>query len=301
MMNVEVAVAAHAIIGESPTWSAAEHALYWIDVKKPALHRYAPATGEVRTWPLTSDIGAFALCEDHAALVALRHGICRLDFSTGALDQLAPPPFDPSLFRFNEGLCDETGRFWVGVMFDPVETARLPRRGSLHSFTFAGGLRREIDEAELHNGMAISEDARKFFVSHSNEGAIYVYDFDAATGALGSRKEFARISTGFGLPDGAAIDAEGCYWCAIHGAGRLRRYTPAGTVDRDILLPVSKPTMCAFAGENLETLYVTSAAEGIDTDGEPLAGALLRFRPGVKGIIRTCHVLRKADRLGVSP
>jgi sugar lactone lactonase YvrE len=294
-VEVEVAVAAHAIIGESPTWSAAEHALYWIDVKKPALHRYAPPTSVVRTWALTSDVGAFALCEDHAALVALRHGIYRLDFATGALDQLAPPPFDPCLFRFNEGLCDGTGRFWVGVMFDPVHAAPSPRPGCLHSFTFAGGLRREIDEAELHNGMAVSEDGQKFFLSHSNEGVIYVYDFDAATGALGSRREFARIPTSLGLPDGAAIDAEGCYWCAIHGAGRLRRFTPAGIVDRDILLPVSKPTMCAFAGENLETLYVTSAAEGIDTADEPLAGTLLRFRPGVKGLAQSFKVLRHED------
>jgi sugar lactone lactonase YvrE len=89
------------------------------------------------------------------------------------------------------------------------------------------------------------------------------------------------------LPDGAAIDVDGYYWCAIHGAGRVRRYAPDGAVDRDILLPVSKPTMCAFAGDDLETMYVTSAAEGIEVANEPLAGALLRFRPGVAGIPRS--------------
>jgi sugar lactone lactonase YvrE len=48
--------------------------------------------------------------------------------------------------------------------------------------------------------------------------------------------------------------------------------------------------MCAFAGNDLEMMYVTSAAQGIDLAEEPLAGALLRFRPGVKGIARSCTV-----------
>jgi sugar lactone lactonase YvrE len=207
--------------------------------------------------------------------------------STGSREMVAPPPFDPALFRFNEGICDPTGRFWVGVMFDPVTGSPSPQRAALHSFTFAGGLRSEHHESQLHNGMAFTEDNKRFFLTDSYEGIIYVIDFDAANGTLGSRNEFARIPTNFGLPDGAAIDAEGYYWCAIHGAGRIRRYAPDGAVDRDILLPVSKPTMCAFAGDDLETMYVTSASEGIEIANEPLAGALLRFRPGVSGIQRS--------------
>jgi sugar lactone lactonase YvrE len=120
-MEIEVALDAGATIGESPTWAPAENALYWIDVKKPALYRYEPVTGGQQSWPMSSDIGAFALVSDPpGAVVALRQGIFRLDFASGSLTQLAPPPFDPTLFRFNEGACDAAGRFWVGVMFDPV-------------------------------------------------------------------------------------------------------------------------------------------------------------------------------------
>lgn len=96
-------------------------ALYWIDIKKPALHRYDPQSGACRTWLVSSDLGAFALLDGDAALLALRRGIHRLDLATGALELLAPAPFDPKLFRFNESQCDDSGRFWVGVMFDPVE------------------------------------------------------------------------------------------------------------------------------------------------------------------------------------
>lgn len=179
-------------------------------------------------------------------------------------------------------------------MFDPIEGSPPPQRASLHSFTLSGGLRSEPDCAELHNGMAATADGRRFFMSHSKTGSIYAFGFNPATGALGSRTLFAEVPPALGLPDGAAIDAEGGYWCAVHGGGRLRRYRADGQLDREVLLPVSQPTMCAFAGDDLEVFYVTSASEGLDADqmrAEHYAGALLRVRPGVKGISRH-HVVR---------
>lgn len=288
-MKLETVLDAHALIGESPTWAPHEAALYWIDVKAPALHRYMPADATTRAWSLTSDVGGFALFEDGDALVALRHGIHRLDLASGALTLLAPPPFDPALFRFNEGACDANGRFWLGVMFDPLEGDPPPRPGRLHSYTTAGGLRAEPDAAELHNGMAWSGDGRTFFLSHSNARRIFAFDYDADGGRFANRRVFATIPEAHGIPDGAAIDAEGGYWCALHGGGKLRRFDAHGSVDRDVDLPVSQPTMCAFAGDGLSTLYVTSASDNMSPSGkarEPLAGALFRFAPGIRGIER---------------
>ena len=209
----------------------------------------------------------------------------------GSLTRLAPPPFDPALFRFNEGACDSTGRFWVGVMFDPVDDAAPPQKSALHSFTLGDGLRPEPDAAELHNGMAWSPDGRLFYLSHSQRREVFAYAVDPQSGRLGDRDLFAQIPDALGLPDGAAVDSDGGYWCALHGGSRLRRYTARGTVDRDIALPVSQPTMCAFAGEELDVLYVTTATDKLSPEQrrrEPLAGALLRLRPGERGIVRPC-------------
>jgi len=294
-MEIEVVLDAGAIIGESPTWAAAEQALYWIDVKKPALYRYDPETGAERSWAMPSDIGAFGLVSDPpGAVVALRDGIWRLNFKSGSLTFLAPPPFDPSLFRFNEGACDAAGRFWVGVMFDPLEGVHPAQECALHLFTLDQGLRAAPDAAELHNGMAWSPNNRVFYLSHSNSQEVFAYAFDLEGGRLGARKLFARVPKQMGLPDGAAVDTAGGYWCALHGGGRLRRYTAEGGVDRDIELPVSKPTMCAFAGRDLEELYVTSASEKLTPDQhrrEPHAGALLRLRPSERGVTRS-YILR---------
>lgn len=286
---METVLDAHATIGESPTWVPREKALYWIDVKAPALHRYEPATGATRSWTVSSDLGGFAMLADGGALVALRHGIYRLDLQSGRLALLAPPPFDPSLFRFNEGACDVNGRFWIGVMFDPIAGSPQEQRGRLHSFTLDGGLRPEPDAAELHNGMAWSADSRALFLSHSNSRQIFMFDYELARGRLRNRRLFATIPEDDGIPDGAAIDVEGGYWCALHGAGKLRRFNPDGSVDRDINMPFSQPTMCTFAGEDLTTLYVTSASDKMsdaDKRREPLAGALIRLSPGRRGITR---------------
>lgn len=286
---IETVLAANATIGESPTWVAAEGALYWIDVKAPALHRYRPDDGATDSWLLTSDIGGFALTEDGAAVVALREGLFRLEFDSGALSQLTPPPFDPALFRFNEGSCDANGRFWLGVMFDPLEGNPPVRPGKLHSFTLAGGLREEPDAAELHNGMAWSKDNATFFLSHSYQRRIIAFDYNLDDGVISNRRVFATVPEPLGIPDGAAIDSEGGYWCALHGGGKLRRFSADGTFDRDIDLPVSQPTMPAFAGEDLATLYVTSASDGMSAEQrsrEPSAGALFRVDVGARGIAR---------------
>ena len=286
---IETVLDVHATIGESATWVAHERALYWIDVKAPALHRYRPHDQATRTWTMTSDIGGFALTGDGGAIVALREGLFRLDIDSGALRPVAPPPFDPALFRFNEGACDAEGRFWIGVMFDPVQGSPPVQRGKLHSFTLGEGLRDEPDAAELHNGMAWSGDGKTFFLSHSNNGEIVAFDYQAKSGAISNRRIFATVPAEHGLPDGGAIDTEGGYWTALHGGGKLRRFNSNGSVDRDIELPVSQPTMPAFADDDLAMLYLTSASDKMTAEAkarEPNAGALFRLDVGSRGVAR---------------
>ena len=292
-MTVEIVLDAHATIGESATWAADEQALYWIDVKAPALYRFDPATGENRGWPLTSDVGGFALTRDGGAVVALRYGLHRLDLQSGGLARLTEPTFDPALFRYNEGACDAAGRFWIGVMFDPLEGKPPARTSALHSFTLGGGLVAADDCSDLHNGMAWSADGRTFYLSHSYPRQVIAYDYHPDTASLSGRHLFATIEEGAGIPDGAAVDVEGGYWCALHGGGKVRRYYTDGSVDRDIELPVSQPTMCAFGGKGLATLYVTSASDGLSDAQrarEPHAGALMSLDVDISGVARACHV-----------
>ncbi len=276
-MNIEVLLDCRATIGESPTWSPSEGSIYWIDVKAPALHRL-DARGRRRLGSSESDVGAFALTDGRRAQSSRCEPVC----SSWTWQPAQPAcsrraPFDPDLFRFNEGICDRQGRFWIGVMFDPQpghQARRLPHRCTASPARTAwsrprhrrAAQRRRLERgrAQLHAGPT------------PTQGSIYRASYDPHAGTIGPAQPFARVAAAEGLPDGAAMDEEGCYWCAIHGGGVLHRYDPAGRLVGTVDLPVSQPTMCAFVGEALDEMVVTSATGQADARAaarEPLAGA----------------------------
>ncbi len=281
----ELMVDAHAVIGESPVWSAEQGALYWIDVRAPALHRTEHATGATRSWRLTSEVGGFGLLADGSgAVLGLRSGLVALDFRSGGTERLAEPPFDPATHRFNESGVDPAGRLWLGTMFDPEPGVDAePAPGPLVSWSPSEGLVAHEGDALTANGFAWSRDGATFYRARSTDGRITATAFDAAAGRLGEERGFAAVDPGLGEPDGGAVDAEGFYWSAIHGGGRLRRHAPDGRLDREVALPVRNPTMMAFAGPDLAMLYVTSATHG-RSDGAPHEGGLWRLSPGVRGL-----------------
>jgi sugar lactone lactonase YvrE len=164
---------------------------------------------------MPSDIGAFAQVTA-AAVVALRNGIFRLGFADDSRTLLAPRPFDPNLFRFNEGVRDAAGLFWVGVMSDPLEQDHRPQRSSLHRFDLASGLSARPDASELRNGMAWSPDGMRFYLAHTKRGDIFAFDYDPALGRLGERRLFASVPESDGVPGAAAVDDCGAKF-AIRG------------------------------------------------------------------------------------
>lgn len=285
-MTIDLVLDARAQIGESPLWVAEEDSLYWADIKAPALHRTHIKTLQTQTWVLPTDIGAYALDGKGRALVALRTGLYWLDLATHALTLQAASPFNSDVIRFNEGACDSTGRFWIGTMTDPVGGRESDRQGSLYSFTTQWGLTAHQDFAFLANGMAWNHDESIFYLAHSYARKVFAFSYDKRSGTLGNKAEFIDLAGAQGIPDGAAVDAEGGYWCAIHGGGCLHRYTARGHLDRVIEIPVSQPTMCAFVGKNLDDLYVTSAREKLSPEQleqEPHAGGIFRLHPDVAG------------------
>ncbi len=291
--EVELVLDAKASTAESPTWSERDRALYWIDIEEPALHRWDPRSGEDRRWAMPSEIGSFALTQSGSALAALRTGLASVDLARGSVTLLAPPPYDPLTHRFNAGQCDAAGRFWIGTMAKPApETAgRSEPNGAelakpIHVYDVQNGLKPVDVRAAIANGFVWSPDNRTMYVTDTEARTIHAYDFDPERAELSRPRVFKRFEPAEGGPDGAAIDADGFYWCALHGGGRVVRLDPDGRVERDVRLPVSQPTMCAFGGADLDILYVTSASNGLDAEArrrEPQAGGLFGHRPGVRG------------------
>ncbi|MGJ0453613.1 MAG: SMP-30/gluconolactonase/LRE family protein [Methylocystis sp.] len=291
--QVELVHDAGAITGECPTWSEREQRLYWIDIEEPALHRFDPSTGEDQRWVMPCQIGAFALCRSGDILAALRLGLARISLFEGGFASLNALPYNPLTHRFNEGKCDARGRFWIGAKYDPLPSATGERSASaagpvggatpIHFLTHGQALTPTAASAVIANGMAWSPDNRIMYFADTPTRTVTAFDFDIESGAVSSPRVFAHFEPSDGKPDGAAVDRDGFYWCAIYGGGRIVRIAPDGAINREIRLPVSQPTMCAFGDADYRSLYVTSASQGVSKQQEPHAGGIFRCRPGVEG------------------
>ena len=286
--HITVAHDAAMQVGECPLWSPAEAALYWVDIDGFAIHRLHPASGVHRCWSTPSEPSALALCAGGGLVVALRSGFARFDTDSGALTPIAPAPYDTTTTRFNDGRTDPAGRFWVGTIYEPRSEPAAEmyclERGQVRR-VWSGGM-------TVSNGLAFSPDQRSMYHADTTSHRIDRYDYDAATGAVANVQRFQQFSTDRkasdygGRPDGAAIDSEGAYWCAMFEGGRLLRFAPDGRLLREIALPLRCPTMLAFGGEDLRTLYITSASHGRSAEEVaryPLTGRVLSLRVDVAG------------------
>jgi sugar lactone lactonase YvrE len=253
---------AHASLGECPVWSIAEQALYWVDINEPALHRFDPATGRDIAMPMPSSIGCFAQRERGGFVVALRDGVWLADRDGKLERRLATAPYDPSYHRFNDGRCDRQGNFFAGTMNE----RRDARSGALYRVTADGALAKVVGDVTISNGLAWSPDGRTMYHSDTPAHVIHAYDYDVATGTPSGRRVFAQWSGETDRPDGGAVDSAGNYWTAFYRGGKVVKLSPRGDVLAEFAIPAMCPTMCAFGGPDLATLYVTTARQLRETD-----------------------------------
>ena len=283
MADVECVLDARAELGECPVWSAHEEALYWVDIRAPALHRLHPDSGVTRTWALPSRIGSFGLREGGGAVVALVDGFHLLDLDTGALTFLTGPERVPGT-RFNDGKVSPDGRFFAGTM-DEEQLSRPV--AALYRLDPDATLTAVVDGLIVSNGLAWSADGRTMFHSDSKAQVVWTYDYDPGSGAVGERRVLARPTAEQGRPDGAAVDEKGHYWSAGISAGVLNRWGPDGALDRSIPLPCSNPTAPCFGGPDLRTIFVTSLRHDLPAEvlaDTPLSGGIFAVRADVPGV-----------------
>jgi sugar lactone lactonase YvrE len=275
-----------ASLGECPLWSAAEGVLYWIDINAPSLNRFDPARGDNVAMPMPESIGCYALRAGGGFIVALRDGIWLCDAHGRLERRVAAAPYDAAQFRFNDGRCDPQGRLLVGTMNErrDADSAALYRLD--HDFT----LTRLFGNMTISNGLAWSPDGRTMYHSDTPARTVRAFDYDAATGTPSRARTFVHYQAEMERPDGGAVDSAGHYWSALYGAGRLAELAPDGTLVAFHVVPAMCPTMCAFGGPDLRTLYVTTARQNRD-DGElarfPQSGGIFSMRVPVPGLPET--------------
>jgi sugar lactone lactonase YvrE len=284
MDTIELALAGTARIGESPVWSASERALYWTEIHDRKLRRLDTLTGESRTWPVKEKVASFALCEGGGLVAALHGGFALIDLERGTLTRLAQPFAAELEVHLNDGRCDRSGQFfWSGTLHEP----RTKQNGELFRLAGDGTATRVAGGVIASNGIAFSPDNRVLYYADSRGPVIWAFDFDPPTGTIANRRIFATVPRGEGLPDGAAVDAEGCYWSARFMGRRIVRYRPDGSIDREIPMPVDNATMVAFGGPDYRTLYITTGRGSLGPEElarQPWAGGVLTMPVAVPGL-----------------
>ena len=282
-------------LGECPMWSVSASALYWEDIEGRKIHRFDPSTGASEHRELPGRPGSFAASPKPGVLtVAMEASLVHLDWASGATESILTIE-DPNLGnRANDGRCDPLGRFVVGTMWPEPDDRKYA--GSLYCIDHDGSVESLESDVGIPNGLVFDPDRRRMYWADTFRATIWVWDYDAETGERSNKRVFFdyRASGARGLPDGACLDADGCYWSASVNGWALTRITPDGKIDTVIDLPVAMPTMPAFGGDDLSTIFVTSI-DGGEVDaarsrGVP-AGALLAVDAGFQGVPETGSAL----------
>ena len=277
--------------GESPVWHGSEQALYWVDIPAGRLHRWRPDGQTHQSWQFGQQLACIASWPAGGGwLGAMEDGVyCLVVSGQGQAQARARKIVGvdharPGM-RFNDGRCDRQGRFWVGSMV--MDSSGAAPAGAVYRLQGRGNdvrLDWVLDGFLTPNGLAFSPDGRTMYLSDSHPARqrVWAFDYDVDTGVPSRRRVFIE-SLPAGRPDGAAVDADGCYWITGNDAGLLHRYTPDGRLDRSVRVPVAKPSMCAFGGPGLDTLFVTTIRLPSAAD-DALDGSVFALRPGVRGV-----------------
>lgn len=281
-MTPELILDARAMLGEGPRWHANEGRLYWVDIERRELHRFDPATGRDESRSFAAPVGCFAFRKSGGLLLAMKDGCATIDDFDAE-----PVPFGDQVLagradlRFNDGRVDPAGRFWAGS----VNMAKSAHDAGLYRID-PDGLVVEIEGGMLTaNGAAFTTDGARFHHADTPTHALKAYD--VADGTLSNRRVLHQFPMGEGRPDGGSFDVEGCYWSALFDGARVVRLSPVGEILAEMQLPVSRPTMIVFGGEDGRTAFITSARTGLSDEAlasQPLAGGLFSFRVEVPGV-----------------
>jgi sugar lactone lactonase YvrE len=282
--KVECVYTHRALLAESPVWSGEENYLYWVDIAGKTFNQFDPSSGENVAIKTEIRVSSFALQESGGFIAATEFGFQRYDYEINQLTPIINPERGKPNNRLNDGRCDRSGRFWAGSMVE--KGAQIPD-ANLYCLDIDSSFKKKHSGITLSNGIAWSPDNKIMYLADTRYPAVWTFDFNMAEGDITNQQLFIEFGPNEGVPDGAAIDTDGCYWLAQPRVGKICRYTPGGAIDTVIELPVSKPTMCAFGGQDLKTLYITSNSFGFtdeDMNAQPLAGSLFALEVTAQGL-----------------
>jgi sugar lactone lactonase YvrE len=279
--NAEILYKTNLILGEGAHWHPGWQRFLYVDIEGRKVGCIDPVTKEIKEQNAGKRVGTVVPAANGNLIVALQGSIEDLNFETGELRKLVSVEPDKPGNRSNDGKCDAAGRLWVGTMH---VDAKL-HEGALYRFD--GKLEKMVDNTSISNGICWSADHRQMYYIDSFDYHIKAFDFDVVSGTISNGRIIIEIEEPGWIPDGMCIDEAGMLWVAIWGGGCVNRYDPdTRSLIGQVQLPVPNVTSCAFGGNDMKTLMITTARADLDA-GQlqqfPLSGSLFYINTDVRG------------------
>ncbi len=272
-------------LGESPVWHPILNEMFWVDITRGIVHRLDIRKHNFRHYNVGCMVGAvIPAVGEYMLIVATEKGIFGLTESGELNHLLEYPDTELSNNRFNDGKCDAAGRFWIGSMNKNV----VPKAGNLYCFE---GKTLQLKQAgvTISNGLAWSPDKRTMYYIDTFEHCVWAYDFQLESGKTSNKRVLFEVPKEAGAPDGMTIDSKGRLWIAHWGGAAVRCWNPVNG-ETEAIVEVAAPhvTSCSFGGPDLDTLYITTAREGLTEkllSEFPLSGQLFSIRVNANGLV----------------
>ncbi len=273
------------VLAEGPYWHAERGSFFWVDIEKGVLYECHLANMETQTWKFDRRLTLVVEGIDDKLILAMDSKIARFDLETGHLEYLVEVEKELPLNRFNDGACDAEGRLWVGTMC----TDSTPEAGSFYRIGRDLKAEKQLSKVSISNGLAWTADNKTLYYIDSPTQQVDAYHFNLKTGNMNFDRTVITIPEEMGTPDGMSIDREGKLWIGHYGGHGIYRWDPnTGKLLAKIDLPVPNVTSCAFGGENLDLLLVTTARENL-SDAQlaqyPESGDVFLIRTDSKGFL----------------
>lgn len=253
MTEMRCLLDAQAKLAECPRWDEQTQTLYFVDIDSFALHAYHLPSETHNVRHFEEEIGCFSLAQEGGFIAAFRSGVYTFSAFDAPLELYWQADYDQATTRFNDGRCDPAGRFLAGTMYAPKDAFLA----GLYQFT--NKQHRVLDQAAwTSNGLAFSPDHKTMYYSDTPNHIVYKFDYDVTTGNASNKQVFIEFPRGNGRPDGAAVDHDGNYWSALYQGQRVVKISPDGVILAEYPVPATYPTMVAFGGKDMKTLFVST-------------------------------------------
>jgi len=285
-MTVKAVLAHRFDLGECPRWDEKTQTIFWVDINQQQLHSLCITNKQHQWRQFSEQIGCFTLRESGGFVIAGESGFWFLNSLQGEMQFIGDPEKELPQQRFNDGRCDRQGRFIAGTT-NPLKNQSF---GKFYQLNEKLNIRPLVGHSWTCNGLAFSPDQRTLYWSDTPERRIYQCDYDLQSGEVTNQRLFFQVPDHKGRPDGASIDSKGNYWSALYGGSEVICINPLGKLIHTVKVPVTNPTMVTFGGDDLKTMYITSAKQKlseIQLKTNPIEGALMIYAAPYAGLLES--------------